>query len=134
MPTDETPRQKKQASRSANCDWMPEKSKKSLWIISRSFGWLRPLGCRTTMSTLSTRRSSRHSSSAPLPTMPVAPKITTFMNKRLYPWGVKDAALKPAALRRHERRLLPGVFGLLVKRIGCELDQLHADVIGIVDI
>jgi len=54
-----------------------------------------------------------------------------FNGRRL---ATQDAALKAAALRQHERRLLPGVFGLLVKRIGRELDQLHADVIGIVNI
>jgi hypothetical protein len=32
------------------------------------------------------------------------------------------------------RRLLPGVFGLFVERIGGEFDQLHANVIGVVDI
>src|SRR5262245_47453533 len=37
-----------------------------------------PTDCRETSSTRSTRGSSRHSSSTPLPTMPVAPKMTTF--------------------------------------------------------
>jgi hypothetical protein len=37
---------------------------------------------------------------------------------------------RPAAARK----LLPGVFGFLVERIGGEFDQLHADAVGIPDI
>src|SRR5262245_28328796 len=53
-------------------------SKKSSWRSSRIFGWRTPTGCRETSSTYSTRGSSRHSSSTPLPTIPVAPKMTAF--------------------------------------------------------
>src|SRR5437762_2920044 len=48
-------------------------------MISRTFGSVTPTGCRETRSTRSTRSSSRHSSRAPLPTIPVAPKMTTFI-------------------------------------------------------
>src|SRR6266542_6884156 len=41
------------------------------------------IGCRETTSTRSMRASSRHSSNTPLPTMPVAPKMTTFMTRQV---------------------------------------------------
>src|ERR1700722_19581860 len=79
MPTEETPRQKKQASYPASWDSRAEKSKKLSCRISRSLAWRRPLGLRPTTSTLSTSGSSRHSRSTPCPTMPVAPNRMTFI-------------------------------------------------------
>src|ERR1041385_8643015 len=52
-------------------------------MISRSLRCMTSTGRRDTTSTRSTRKSSRHSSSTPLPTMPVAPKMTTFMTWEL---------------------------------------------------
>src|SRR3984893_13298359 len=79
MPTEETPRQKKQASYPVNCDSIAEKSVKLSWMISRSLAWRCPLGLRPTDSTLSMPGSSRHSRNTPCPTMPVAPNKMTFI-------------------------------------------------------
>src|ERR1700678_1304890 len=79
MPAEETPRQKKQASKPESWFSMGEKSRKSLWTSSRSFGCCCPVGLRTTATTISTSGSSRHSRRTPWPTMPVAPKRRTRM-------------------------------------------------------
>src|ERR1700720_2939641 len=79
MPTEETPRQKKQASKPASWDSRPEKSKKLPCRISVSLAWCCPVGLRPTASTLSTSASSRHSRRQPCPTIPVAPNRTTFI-------------------------------------------------------
>src|SRR5512140_2807890 len=50
-------------------------------MISLSLGCARPLALRPTASTELTRGESRHSSSTPEPTMPVAPKRTTFTSQ-----------------------------------------------------
>src|ERR1039458_2171340 len=47
--------------------------------ISRSLGLRVPVAVRPTVTTRSTSRSSRHSRRIPCPTIPVAPKISTFM-------------------------------------------------------
>src|SRR4030095_5463989 len=75
---EETPRQKKQASHSANWTRRSSNRKKSERRTSRSFGCTRPVGDRPMERTDSTRWSSRHSSSTPAPTMPVAPNRRTF--------------------------------------------------------
>src|SRR5258707_2321051 len=63
----------------ASCDWIGLKSRKSAWWISWIFGPFSRTLLRPTTSTDSTRESSRHSRRTPSPTMPVAPKMTTFM-------------------------------------------------------
>src|ERR1700735_2810561 len=85
MPIDDTPRQKKQASHVANLDWSGLKSRKSSTRISRIFGAVRPTGRRPITRTERTLGSSRHSIRTPDPTIPVAPKITTFMSAGRHP-------------------------------------------------
>src|ERR1700761_4511312 len=77
MPTDDTPRQKKHASWAASCDWIAERSKKSAWTTSTSFGCTTPEALRLMTSTRTTRGSARHSSGTPAPPMPVAPVMMT---------------------------------------------------------
>src|SRR5580692_9294586 len=80
MPTELTPRQKKQASKPVSSDSIAEKSRKLSCRISRSLALLCPVGLRPTASTLSTPGSSRHSRSTPCPTIPVAPNRMTFID------------------------------------------------------
>src|ERR1700739_2098389 len=80
MPTEETPRQKKQASKPDICDSIVEKSRKLSCTISRSLACVCPVGLRPIASTLSTSASSRHSRSTTCPTIPVAPNRMTFIS------------------------------------------------------
>jgi len=58
---------------------MAVKSRKSECAISRSLGCSTPALLRPTTRTDATSEPSRHSMSAPWPTIPEAPKMTTFM-------------------------------------------------------
>src|SRR5215510_13464360 len=78
MPAEETPRQKKQASTPPSSASIAEKSEKSEWTISRSFSCAALEGRRTIERTLCTSTPCKHSRSTPCPTMPLAPKRTTF--------------------------------------------------------
>src|SRR3984885_6892798 len=79
MPTEDTPRQKKQALSPVNCCSMGFRSKKSLWMISLSLGCDTPLGLRLMTRTCSTPECFRHSSRTPSPTIPVDPVMRTFI-------------------------------------------------------
>ena len=80
IPTADTPRQKKQASQpEAPVSIRRERSDRSCCTISRSLSCCGRLALRTIARTLSTSGSSRHSRRTPYPTIPVAPKRTTFM-------------------------------------------------------
>src|SRR5258705_13734867 len=81
MPTEETPRQKKQASYPLSWDSIAEKSVKLSCRISCSLACCTPVGLRPTTSTRSTPASTRHSRNTPCPTMPVAPNRMTFMGE-----------------------------------------------------
>ena len=78
MPTEETPRQKKQASYPANSDSIAEKSMKSSCMISRSLACCWPVGLRPTASTLYAG-VDRHSRNTPCPTIPVAPNRMIYV-------------------------------------------------------
>src|ERR1019366_7996751 len=79
MPADETPRQKKHASKPDSSFSIAEKSRRSRCISSRSFGCRCPVALRPIERTLCTSGSSRHSRKTPCPTIPVAPKRRTFI-------------------------------------------------------
>src|SRR5665213_1101314 len=86
MPTDETPRQKKQALYPVNPDVMDERSRKSAWTISLILGCCTPDDFLDTSNTYSTSGESRHSCRTPSPTIPVVPVIITR-------WGNVDMVL-----------------------------------------
>src|SRR5260370_21400070 len=58
---------------------MGGKLKKSVWMISRSFGWENPPGLRLMTRTCSTSGWLRHSSRTPSPTIPVAPVMIALV-------------------------------------------------------
>src|SRR4051794_31241627 len=100
MPTEVMPRQKKHASRPVSSPAIGSRLKKSEWTISFSRGFEAPLALRPTVSTRVTVGSRRHSRSTPCPTMPVAPKMTTFIV--LLPRPLPHCKVTPA--RTHARR------------------------------
>src|SRR3954469_1090396 len=75
-------------------------------MTSVSLGRVTPVGRRTTLTTRFTSASSRHSSSTPCPTMPVAPNRTTFMSG-LFRAGRfdRDHQLEAVVARGARRRL-----------------------------
>src|SRR5437773_963044 len=79
MPAEDTPRQKKQASKPVSRASMVDRSSRCRCTISRSLVCVCPVALRPTESTVCTRGSSRHSRRTPCPTMPVAPNRITFM-------------------------------------------------------
>src|SRR5437764_6802097 len=103
MPTEETPRQKKQALYPASCGSMGDKSKKSLWMISVSFECCVPQGLRPTTKTFSTSGERRHSCRTPSPTMPLAPVMITrivltelyYLCENFLPYRLPPPILRP---------------------------------------
>src|SRR5580700_3185803 len=109
MPATDTPRQKKHASKLESCCSMLEKSRKLSWISSRSFASCFPVALRTTVTTLSTSGSIRHSRKTPCPTIPVAPKSTTRMSS-LEP--VRGAIINPMPATQKQFQLAARPNGL----------------------
>src|SRR3984885_496266 len=85
---------------------MLEKSKKFLCTMSFNFSCVTPIELRPTTSTRSTSLSSKHSRNAPCPTIPVAPKIITFMPppSRLLPGRTVAKRRQSPPSIRNERR------------------------------
>src|SRR5581483_6998620 len=111
MPTEETPRQKKQASRATRSARMSLRSNRSLRTISRNFGCVTPQELRPIARTESTRGSTRHSSRTPAPTIPVAPKRMIFTKSRFPASCLVAAPEEIGADHRTTRRTTIGPGG-----------------------
>src|SRR5450432_1306480 len=82
MPLDETPRQKKHASRPRSPPSSRSSSKRSPVMSSSILGCCIPSGVRPTQTICETESSRRHSRNTPWPTIPVAPNRTTLIPTR----------------------------------------------------
>src|SRR5260370_9230660 len=79
-------------------------------------------------------RSSHRSSKACFAVGYIVPSLAGLRSEGLLSVGEEARVRVFVHPLRFNLRLLPGVFGLFVERIGGEFDQLHADFVGVVDI
>src|SRR5258708_39230647 len=123
MTTDDTPRQKKQASNPINCCSMGARLKKSACIISRSFGCDTPPGLRLMTKTCSTSGWFRHSSRTPSPTMPVAPVMIVLTLMTL---DSRHPLVLPMPRRSYLKKCLETPRYQFAPRARCQIQKLTA--------
>ena len=83
MPLDETPRQKKHASKPVSSSSISAYADKSMRTISFNFGSRTPVAARPMVTATLTSGSRRHSRKTPWPTIPVAPNTSILIDSSL---------------------------------------------------